>query len=151
MLDDEDPEDDNNDEQQQQHTCLALEQARARRRRLPRTIILVRHGESEGNADQTVWQRLPDNLLGLTAVGRTQASAIGRRIESILQKGNCRTVHLVVSPFERTLQTATQLRKAFERRIVRTDIESRIREQVCVCVRAAVLLLLLFCVFAYVF
>jgi broad specificity phosphatase PhoE len=40
-----------------------------------------------------------------------------------------RRVHFVLSPFERTLQTARAMRTAFEHRIVRTDIESRIREQ----------------------
>ena len=38
-------------------------------------------------------------------------------------------VHLVLSPFERTLQTARAMRTSLEHRIVRTDIESRIREQ----------------------
>jgi len=38
-------------------------------------------------------------------------------------------VHLVVSPFERTLQTARAMRTSLEHRVVRTDIESRIREQ----------------------
>jgi broad specificity phosphatase PhoE len=34
-----------------------------------------------------------------------------------------------VSPFERTLQTAAALRPCFEHRIVRTDVQPRIREQ----------------------
>jgi len=107
----------------------SLVEAEDRRRRLPRTIILVRHGESEANADKTIWKTIPDNLVSLTKKGRQQAYMIGKRVESILEKERCARVHLVVSPFERTLQTAASMRKAFEERIVRTDIESRIREQ----------------------
>jgi len=108
---------------------VALQHAQARRRRLPRLIILVRHGESEANADKLRWRTIPDNLLGLTERGRAQATAIGQRVETILEENQLDRVHLVVSPFERTLQTAAQMRPAFENRIVRTDIESRIREQ----------------------
>ena len=36
----------------------------------PRRIVLVRHGESEGNADDTVYERVPDHALELTATGR---------------------------------------------------------------------------------
>ena len=105
----------------------AMAYARYKRKRLPKTIILVRHGESEANADKTMWKKIPDNLMGLTAIGKEQAIQIGRRISKILV--GCHRVHLVVSPFERTLQTAAAMRSAFEHLIVRTDIESRIREQ----------------------
>jgi len=108
-------------------TLLDIENVK--RRRLPKTIILVRHGQSEANADHSLWNTIPDNLVGLTESGAQQAAQIGKRIETILDKNNCQLVHLVVSPFERTLQTAYHLRKAIEHRIVRTDIESRIREQ----------------------
>jgi broad specificity phosphatase PhoE len=114
---------------------------------------LIRHGESLANADPSCWIEMPDNLLGLTRRGHEQAAAAGRRVEEILlqqstldnEKNTCSRssscsssssssfttsrVHLVVSPFERSLQTAASLRPAFEHRIVRTDIESRIREQ----------------------
>jgi broad specificity phosphatase PhoE len=109
----------------------ALFLAQDRRRRLPQMIVLVRHGESEANADHTLWRRIPDNLVGLTDAGKAQAVAAGVRIESILAAASLTSVHLVVSPFERTLQTAAGLRPALEHRIVRTDIESRIREQEC--------------------
>jgi hypothetical protein len=87
------------------------------RRRLPKTIILLRHGESEANADMTIWKKIPDNLVGLTKKGREQALAIGERVEKVLQKNKCHRVHMVVSPFERTLQTASFVRQAFESRI----------------------------------
>jgi broad specificity phosphatase PhoE len=118
-------------------------EAKDRRARLPSLIILVRHGESEGNADHTLWRTKPDNLVELTDKGIQQARDAGTRIEQIFQTyektdycGNntvkpsiIQRVHLIVSPFERTLQTAACLRPQFEHRVVRTEIESRIREQ----------------------
>jgi broad specificity phosphatase PhoE len=115
---------------------LAMAHAEDCRRRLPDTIILIRHGESEANADKSKWIEMPDNLLGLTSKGHEQAARAGQRVEEILQhydnnnnNNKCQRVHLVVSPFERSLQTAAALRLYLEYRIVRTDIESRIREQ----------------------
>ena len=125
-------------------SSLAMEHAHDCRQRLPDTIILIRHGESQANADPSCWIEMPDNLLGLTRRGHEQAAAAGRRVEEILWQqltldnnnnnnaGLTTTttrVHLIVSPFERSMQTAASLRPAFEHRIVRTDIESRIREQ----------------------
>jgi broad specificity phosphatase PhoE len=129
-------------------SSLAMLHAEDCRRRLPDTIILIRHGESQANADPSLWIAMPDNLLGLTQRGHEQAAVAGRRVEEILQhvdqeqylynneeknnnnnNNNAARVHLVVSPFERSLQTAASLRPALEHRIVRTDIESRIREQ----------------------
>jgi broad specificity phosphatase PhoE len=120
-------------------TNLAMAHAEDCRRRLPDTIILIRHGESEANADKSKWIQIPDNLLGLTNQGRQQAALAGQRVQQILQQqqqqqqdDSTRTslrVHLVVSPFERSMQTAAALRPAFDHVIVRTDIESRIREQ----------------------
>ena len=98
-------------------------------------IILVRHGESEGNADHTLYRTKPDNLVLLTKRGVGEAQEAGKRIEEIFKKmdgkkfSKIRRVHLVVSPFERTLQTAAAMRPWFEHRIVRTDVQPRIREQ----------------------
>ena len=106
-----------------------------RRDRLPSMIILVRHGESEGNADHTLYRTKPDNLVLLTKRGVGEAQEAGKRIEEIFKKmdgkksSKIRRVHLVVSPFERTLQTAAAMRPWFEHRIVRTDVQPRIREQ----------------------
>eukprot|EP00934_Nitzschia_sp_Nitz4_P003475 Nitzschia sp. Nitz4//scaffold81_size91200//86431//90899//NITZ4_005004-RA/size91200-augustus-gene-0.81-mRNA-1//-1//CDS//3329558764//3465//frame0 len=113
-----------------------LQEAKDKRARLPTLIILLRHGESEGNADLTLFRTRADNLIHLSAVGVEQAEAVGGRIEAVFNqydtdpdKPNIERVHLVVSPFERTLQTAFCLRPHIEHRIVRTNIETRIREQ----------------------
>ena len=111
-------------------------QAQARRKRLPDLIILVRHGESEGNADYTLYRTKPDNLVELTAEGIEQGRKAGGRIESIFQqyekshKTSLSRVHICLSPYKRTLQTGMEIQKALEHRIVRKDIQPRIREQV---------------------
>ena len=106
-----------------------------KRQRLPSLILLLRHAESEGNADHTLWRTKPDNLISLTEQGIQEAATAGKRIELLFQIYDQRTnnkisrVHIHVSPYERTLQTAKAARRAFEHRIVRTSPESRIREQ----------------------
>jgi len=50
----------------------------------PKRIILIRHGESEGNVDKTVYARIPDSLVRLTALGKKQAEDCGRRIADII-------------------------------------------------------------------
>ena len=186
-----------------------LHEAQNKRIRLPSLVILVRHGESESNADHTLWRTKPDNMIELSEKGIKQAKRAGQRIEHIFQqydnggiiddsdrsngfsnkesidddddgddddsddggiddssaddddstigtpttsntsssgvnkkkaiimgrttttktKTKIRRVHLIVSPFERTLQTAQCLRTYIEHRICRTDVEPRIREQ----------------------
>ncbi|CAJ1937904.1 unnamed protein product [Cylindrotheca closterium] len=129
-----------------------LRDAKLKRDRLPSLIILVRHGESQGNADHTLYRTKPDNLVELTKKGMKQAHKAGKRVEKIFHKmdlqaheqkqqsrgeGTCqathsaaiRRTHLVISPFERTRQTAAAMRPWFAHRVVRTDIEPRIREQ----------------------
>jgi len=107
-----------------------------KRERLPELIILVRHGESEGNADNTLWRKKADNLIELSGMGVDEADFAGERIEQIFAMfdkddhlPSIRRVHLIVSPFERTVQTSFFMRPHFDHRIVRTDVETRIREQ----------------------
>lgn len=106
---------------------LPLLLERARHERLPPLVVLVRHGESQGNADHTLYRTKPDNLIEVTELGTEQAEAAGRRIRGIV---GSRRAHLFVSPFQRTLQTARSIERAFDAgQIVRTSIDPRIREQ----------------------
>jgi broad specificity phosphatase PhoE len=114
--------------------CLAEE--RDKRARLPTLIILVRHGESEGNADHTLWRKKADNSIDLSSNGVKEAEHAGEQVEKIFKTydhdenlPNIKRVHLIVSPFERTLQTSIFMRPPFDHRIVRTEVEPRIREQ----------------------
>ncbi len=106
---------------------LARVVARSQRNSLPQLVVLVRHGESEGNADHTLYRTKPDNLIELTQQGSAQAVAAGQRLRAIVGRRNC---VFFVSPFARTLQTARNIRLAFDAdQIKRTSVEPLLREQ----------------------
>lgn len=90
----------------------------------PKRIILIRHGESEGNADKRRLEVIPDYVHGLTAKGVEQASAAGNKIHKII--GN-ETVHAYVSPWHRTRQTFAKIQPALN--VVNAHEDPRIREQ----------------------
>ncbi|MEV7426784.1 MULTISPECIES: histidine phosphatase family protein [unclassified Streptomyces] len=90
----------------------------------PRRIVLVRHGESEGNADDTVYEREPDHALGLTETGRAQAEETGARLRETF--GDER-VGVFVSPYRRTHQTFQAF--GLDPELVRIREEPRLREQ----------------------
>ncbi|HEX5566472.1 MAG TPA: histidine phosphatase family protein [Streptomyces sp.] len=90
----------------------------------PRRIVLLRHGESEGNVDDSVYERMPDHALNLTERGVRQAEAAGERLRSLF--GDER-VSAYVSPYRRTHQTFRALRLDPTR--VRVREEPRLREQ----------------------
>ena len=69
----------------------------------PRRIVLVRHGESEGNADDTVYEREPDHALGLTEKGRRQAEETGRTAARAVRPRAGQRVRLAVPPHPRDL------------------------------------------------
>ena len=48
---------------------LAAATALAAKRKLPNRVILLRHGESEGNSDATLYRTKADNLIELTPKG----------------------------------------------------------------------------------
>lgn len=101
--------------------------AEALRDALPRRIILVRHGHSEGNADETLYRTKPDNRIELTVIGSKQALDAGRRIRHII---GSRKAHMFVSPFMRTLQTARNIKSVLdEGQVLRTHVDTMIREQ----------------------
>lgn len=87
---------------------------------MPRRVVMIRHGESEGNVNETMYQTNPDNSLGLTKVGWEQARMAGKVLRhEILARGQQRrtsgggsasaqtqqTVHFIVSPYVRTMET----------------------------------------------
>ncbi|GGN00978.1 phosphoglycerate mutase [Terrabacter tumescens] len=90
----------------------------------PNRIILVRHGESEGNLDDTIYERLPDHRIGLTPKGFEQARQTGTAIRDVLDG---ESVEVYVSPYVRTRQTLEALALPVADRDVR--VEPRLREQ----------------------
>ncbi|XP_061356365.1 phosphoglycerate mutase-like protein AT74H [Gastrolobium bilobum] len=98
----------------------------------PRRIILVRHGESQGNVDETEYTRVADPKIGLTNRGKAQAEDCGYRIKNMIEEDGDENwqVYFYVSPYRRTLETLKSLARPFERsRIAGFREEPRIREQ----------------------
>eukprot|EP00850_Spirogloea_muscicola_P006141 SM000029S10436 [mRNA] locus=s29:124713:126864:+ [translate_table: standard] len=105
----------------------------ARLRRRPLRIILVRHGESKGNVDETMYTHTADSNIPLTDLGRCQAEECGRKIRAMIEGGpggEEPRVYFYVSPYKRTLQTLAGIGRAFQRHeILGVREEPRIREQ----------------------
>ncbi|KAJ6816622.1 phosphoglycerate mutase-like protein AT74H [Iris pallida] len=103
------------------------------KRKLPKRIIVMRHGESQGNLDMSAYTTTPDYRIPLTSHGAEQARNAGRHIRRVLSSG-CEQdnwkVYFYVSPYERTRSTLREIGRAFERkRIIGVREECRIREQ----------------------
>jgi broad specificity phosphatase PhoE len=80
-------------------------------------IFLVRHGESEGNVNPGIYKTVPDHAIPLTQNGCIMAQDAGRFLKRYLDEHDCSKaqlghhVRLLVSPYERTRQTAENLLK----------------------------------------
>jgi len=100
-------------------------------RRLPKRIVLVRHGESEGNVDESAYTRTPDSQVPLTARGHDQAESTGRRLREMMDGDeNDYNLFFYISPYRRSKETAIGIAKAFEgRKILGVREEPQLREQ----------------------
>jgi broad specificity phosphatase PhoE len=94
----------------------------------PHRIILIRHGQSESNADSSVRENTPDHRTNLTPLGREQAGAAGVRLRELLGD---QTIRAYVSPYYRTRQTFEALRAGGGEplNILSAYEDPRIREQ----------------------
>jgi broad specificity phosphatase PhoE len=90
----------------------------------PRRIVLIRHGESQGNEDDTIYARVPDHALELTAVGLRQATTAGAGLRKLFGEER---VQAFVSPYRRTWNTFRAL--GLDPRLTRAKEEPRLREQ----------------------
>ncbi|MDI1458580.1 histidine phosphatase family protein [Streptomyces sp. NPDC003388] len=90
----------------------------------PRRIVLVRHGESTGNVDDSVYEREPDHALALTERGLRQAEETGKELREVFGRER---VSVYVSPYRRTHETL----RAFhlDPGLIRVREEPRLREQ----------------------
>ena len=68
----------------------------------PKRIILVRHGQSEGNEDSLNYETIPDYALNLTTQGKQQAISAGKEIAAIIGDEK---INAYISPYDRTRQT----------------------------------------------
>uniref|UniRef100_A0A6T6ELV1 Phosphoglycerate mutase (2,3-diphosphoglycerate-dependent) n=1 Tax=Craspedostauros australis TaxID=1486917 RepID=A0A6T6ELV1_9STRA len=71
---------------------------------MPEKVVLVRHGQSMGNINEALYATVPDNAMPLTDLGWEQARKTGEILKArIIASGE--TVHFVVSPYVRTVET----------------------------------------------
>lgn len=94
----------------------------------PKRIILIRHGESEGNVNDSAYTTTPDWRVPLTDLGREQASNVGKDLHRLV--GNGEMLSFYCSPYKRTRDTVAEIRKPFNpKQIMSIREEPRISEQ----------------------
>ena len=98
------------------------------RQRYPTRVVLVRHGESEGNVDLDIYRTKPDAARRLTPKGRAQAVEAGKKLKADIGDSK---VHFIVSPYTRTRETLHGILQAFDdpSQINAIVEDPRIREQ----------------------
>ncbi|GAB9475572.1 hypothetical protein Gpo141_00012661 [Globisporangium polare] len=114
---------------QRQQRSAAANDAKRKRCGFPKRLILVRHGESEGNIDPLLYCRVPDNAMHLTELGYEQAVAAGKSIKKIIGDDS---VRFIISPYVRTIETFQGIKKAWTKEVAHAipfSEEPRIREQ----------------------
>jgi len=78
----------------------------------PNRIILIRHGESQGNVDKNIYSQVPDYALELTESGNAQAFEAGKLLKDSLKD---ETMYFYISPLWRTRSTFEQLTKSLDK------------------------------------
>eukprot|EP00455_Lapot_gusevi_P050831 TRINITY_DN7464_c0_g1_i1.p1 TRINITY_DN7464_c0_g1~~TRINITY_DN7464_c0_g1_i1.p1 ORF type:complete len:324 (+),score=63.40 TRINITY_DN7464_c0_g1_i1:58-1029(+) len=98
----------------------------SRRARKPKRIILIRHGQSEGNVNEAIYEEKPDHAILLTDQGLNQAFEAGKKLKEIIGD---ESVAFYVSPFTRTHQTCAQIMRSFSEAQSSVFEDPRLREQ----------------------
>lgn len=104
--------------------CASTKVACERSRR-PRRIIIIRHGQSQGNVDETIYTRTPDWKVPLTEAGRDQARQAGEQLRALLTDDK---LYFYTSPYERCQQTLACIIEGLDRTGT-VRVEPRLREQ----------------------
>jgi broad specificity phosphatase PhoE len=92
----------------------------------PKRIILIRHGESEGNIDRSTYAIKPDYKLLLTETGKQQAFEAGEKLKQITGEER---LAFYVSPMWRTRMTFEYLAQHYKTSIFTWKEDPRLREQ----------------------
>jgi broad specificity phosphatase PhoE len=90
-----------------------------------KNIIVLRHGQSFGNVDSSIYERVPDYRVELTPRGQEQAS---KAAEHLAREFGERPVGIFVSPFVRTIQTEARAAQKLNKKFVLEDCRIRERE-----------------------
>lgn len=80
-----------------------------RKRIMPNRLVMLRHGESEGNVNEDIYATKADSDICLTKLGWEEAKIVGKALKDEIfgdpsNKTNQR-VHFIVSPYVRTIET----------------------------------------------
>lgn len=92
----------------------------------PARIILIRHGESEGNIDRNTYAVKQDYKLLLTEEGKKQATEAGRKLRELVSD---ESIMFYVSPLWRTRMTFEYLARDFNTDQYQVREDPRLREQ----------------------
>lgn len=92
----------------------------------PKRIILVRHGQSEGNFDKKIYSVKPDYALYLTKLGIEQAKDVGIKLNTLMGNESFGIYH---SPFFRSRQTMDCALTNMDVKPLFIKEEPRLREQ----------------------
>ena len=96
--------------------------------KLPKRIILIRHGQSLGNINETAYCTIPDWRIPLTPLGKKQASEVGKKLLNII--GSDAPITIYTSPYIRTKQTLALLMKELPNNpVLSVREEPRLTEQ----------------------
>lgn len=90
-------------------------------------FFIIRHAESAGNVDTSVYLHTPDHKVPLTDKGISQAQEAKKKLEELLSKKSYASIYTWVSPYTRTKQTYEHMYPHHIKTQVRYD--PRIREQ----------------------
>ncbi len=92
----------------------------------PKRIILIRHGESEGNIDLRSYEDKPDFKLILTEKGKEQAAEAGKQLKEITGEED---ISFYVSSMWRARMTFEYIVQFFDMEKIRWKEDPRLREQ----------------------
>lgn len=92
----------------------------------PKRIIIVRHAQSEANANKDAYESTPDFAFQITETGWEQARQAGKDIKHLIGD---ESVQAYVSPFTRTQQTYAGIAESISDNVLKTYEDPRIREQ----------------------
>lgn len=96
----------------------------------PRRIVLIRHGQSAGNVDESAYTSTPDWRVPLTPQGVEQAHAVGVSLRDIIGPSPDANAYFYVSPYCRAKETLEHVLAALDPpRIIGVREDPRCTEQ----------------------
>lgn len=85
-------------------------------------IYLVWHGQSRSNVDQAVYGTTPNNAIGLSELGESQAAAAGAALRNLIDTPAGEPLCIWTSPYQWTRKTAELLAAELRRKISHLDL-----------------------------